>query len=112
MIYNITGKKAISEGELHCITKSQQMRGLMCRLKNNAIFMFSKPKKAALHMWFVFYPIEVVLLDETKTVIEMKKNFSPFTFWTSKQKASYVIELGEEESKGKINIGDKLQISL
>ena len=57
------------------------------------IFIFKKPMKIDLHMFFVFYPIDVIFLDKEKKVIEIKRNFRPFTFYYSKSRVSYVIEL-------------------
>jgi uncharacterized protein len=44
-------------------------------------------------MVFVFYPIDVLFLDKNKVVVEVKDNFRPFSFYTPKNKAMYVIEL-------------------
>ena len=46
-------------------------------------------------MFFVFYKIDVLYLDENKKVIEIKKNFKPFSSYTPKNKAKYVIELAD-----------------
>jgi len=48
-------------------------------------------------MFFVFYPIDVLLLNKHKEIVEIKKNFKPFTFWTSKEKGKYVVELAFPE---------------
>jgi len=44
-------------------------------------------------MFFVFYPIDVIFLDKNKIIVEIKENFKPFTFYTPKNKAKYIIEL-------------------
>ena len=72
--------------------------------------IFPQEMKIALHNFFVFYPIEVLVLDEDKKVIEVKKNFIPFTLWNSQKQGKYLIELGLKESKGKVNVGDKVEI--
>jgi len=72
--------------------------------------IFPQEMKVALHNFFVFYPIEVIVLDEGKIVIEIKEKFRPFTFWSSKNQGKYLIELGIEESKSKVKIGDKVKI--
>ncbi|MCM2325343.1 MAG: DUF192 domain-containing protein [Candidatus Woesearchaeota archaeon] len=69
------------------------------------IFVFSEPRRIDLHMFFVFFPIDVLFLDDKKRIIEMKKDFLPFTFYYSKKKASYVIELPAGYSD-KTKIGD------
>ncbi|MBW2978425.1 DUF192 domain-containing protein [Candidatus Woesearchaeota archaeon] len=80
-------------------------RGLMFSKKKNLVFIFNKEKRIPLHMFFVFYPIDVLFLDKNKRIVEIKKNFKPFSFYTSKNKAKYVAELTEEH---KFKIGDKI----
>ncbi len=79
----------------HCTTPLSKALGLMfTRQKNKAlVFNFKKNTRVSLHMFFVFYPIDVVYLDENKRVIALKENFRPFTFYAPKQKCRYVIEL-------------------
>ena len=61
-------------------------------------------------MLFVFYPIDVLFLDKNKIVVDMKKNFRPFAFCTSKEKAVYAVALpiGIIE-KTKTGIGDLIK---
>ncbi len=108
MIKNKTTNTIISKKEIICKTISSQARGLMFRRKHDLIMHLKKEMKANLHMFFVFYPIDVLLLNKDKRVIEIKENFKPFTFWNSRNKGNYIIELGKEESKKKINLGDHL----
>jgi len=70
------------------------------------VFVFNKEKRISLHMLFVFYPIDVLFLNKNKRIVEIKKNFRPFSFYISKNKAMYVIELpiGAE-----YNIGDRVE---
>ena len=75
-------------------TFSTPIRGLMFRIKpKSLVFVFEKPKIVSLHMFFVFFPIDVLYLDKNKKVIEIKEKFMPFSFYNPKRKASYVIEL-------------------
>jgi uncharacterized protein len=57
------------------------------------VFVFNRPVRVDLHMFFVFFPIDLIFLDEQRRVTEIKENFRPFTFYISKSKARYVIEL-------------------
>lgn len=72
-----------------------QAWGLMFRkaVPQPYIFIFNKPKRVALHMFFVFTTIDVLYLDKDKKVIEYKENFLPFTYYRPKNKASYIVEL-------------------
>jgi len=69
------------------------MLGLMFCLKpRTLIFDFDQEHIISLHMFFVFFPIDVIFLDKDKRVIEIKRNFKPFTIHESKNKAQYIIE--------------------
>jgi len=76
------------------------------------VFVFENPQKVLMDMWFVFYPIDVVLLDKEKKVIEIKENFLPFTFFASKKSAGFILEFNSGVvKKNNIMVGDVLDIS-
>ena len=75
-----------------CKTPLSKAIGLMFSRKKNLLFVLGKEQRVPLHNFFVFYPINLVFLDKNKKVIEIKKNFKPFTLYTSKKKASYLLE--------------------
>ena len=90
-----------------CRSSWSKARGLMFSRKKNLIFVFDKEKRVSLHMWFVFFPIDVLFLDRDRRVVEIKRNFRPFSFYTSKNKAKYVIEIAENR-KDKYKTGEKI----
>ncbi len=106
MIIHKTTQQTISNEELRCNSFLSQMRGLMFRSKQNLIMTFDKGKKVSLHMFFVFYPIDVLFLNEKKEIVEIKRNFKPFTFWNSKEKGKYVVELA---FPGEYKVGDRVE---
>jgi uncharacterized protein len=57
------------------------------------IFEFNSPRKVSLHMFFVFYSIDVLFLDEEKKVVDIKRDFKPWTIYNSKERVKYIIEL-------------------
>ncbi|MBW3022673.1 DUF192 domain-containing protein [Candidatus Woesearchaeota archaeon] len=57
------------------------------------IFVFRSELRRSLHMFFVFYPIDVLFLDSSGKVVEIKENFKPFSAYFPKKKSKYVIEL-------------------
>ena len=62
-------------------------------------------------MLFVFYPIDVIFLDEQKKVVEIKENFRPFRFYTPKKKARYVLELPKGSvNRSRTELGDRINI--
>lgn len=108
MILNQSTNKVISEKELVCKSILSQAFGLMFRKKQNLIMVFPEERKTSLHNFFVFYPIDVLIVDKEMKIVEIKKNFKPFTFWSSKEKGKYLIELG---FKKEYNIGEIIRIS-
>ncbi|MDD4049895.1 MAG: DUF192 domain-containing protein [Candidatus ainarchaeum sp.] len=61
---------------------------------------------SSIHMLFVFYPINVIFLDSNKKVVDIKKKLKPFTFYSPKKKAKYIIELPIETDISFIKIND------
>lgn len=94
MITNISTKQLLSHQELVCKTFFSQALGLMFRRKQNVVMIFPEEKKISLHMFFVFYPIDVLIVGADMQIKEIKRNFKPFTFWNSKEDGKYVVELG------------------
>jgi uncharacterized protein len=82
--------------------------GLMFKTKINKpyIFIFDKEKIIQLHMWFVFMTIDVIFLDRNKKIVEMS-TLKPFTLYTPKKKAMYIIEM-PIGSKNKLKLKQKL----
>jgi len=106
MIINKTTNKIISKKERVCKSIFSQARGLMFRPKRNLVMVFPKEQRIKLHMFFVFYPIDVLILDKDKRIVEIKRNFKPFTFWNAQKKGKYVMELAYSKEYG---IGDRLE---
>lgn len=106
IIHNIT-QKIISNEEIICNSFFSQARGLMFRQKQNQVMAFNKERKVSLHMFFVFYPIDVLILNKNKEIVEIKRNFKPFTFWHSKEKGKYVVELAFPAS---YEVGDRVEL--
>ncbi len=80
------------------------------KIKNTGyVFVFSKPRRQSMHMFFVFFPIDVLFLDKEKKVVEIKENFRPFTFYNSEKRVKYVIELAQGAvKKSKTEVGHKI----
>lgn len=81
----------------------------MFRPRQNLVMVFPEERKISLHMFFVFYPITVLIVDKKGKVVEIKENFRPFTFWSSTEKGQYVVELGIK--LGGVKVGDKLKLT-
>ena len=112
IIKNFTKKTIISKKSIFICDVFSKFVGLMFskKQKTSLIFKFRKEKIIALHMFFVFYSIDVLFLDKNKIVVDKKENFKPFTFYKSKRKAMYAIEmLAGTIKKTKTEIGDKIE---
>lgn len=68
------------------------------------VFVFDSLKKVNFHMLFVFFPIDMLFLDEKKRVVDIRRNVKPFTLNIS-SKAKYVIELPANSTKN-TDVGD------
>lgn len=62
---------------------------------------------SAIHMFFVFYKINVLFLNSKKEVVDIKLNLKPFSMYTPK-KSRYIIELPTYVNLKEIKIGHKL----
>ena len=109
-IYNKTSKKTLSSKYRLCKSSLSKSLGLMFRAKpESLVFVFKDEKIIPLHMFFVFFPIDVLYLNKKKQVVEIKKDFKPFTFHTPRKKALYVVELPAGSIKiSRTALGDKI----
>jgi len=79
-----------------CRTFLSKSLGLMFSKKKTIVLEFKKEKIISLHMFFVFYPIDVLFLDKNKKIVDIKNNFKPFALYTSKNKAKFVVEIPKQ----------------
>jgi uncharacterized protein len=112
MITNKTTKKVISQKEKYCRNIFSQTLGLMFSRRKNLVMVFNKERTISLHNFFVFFPLDILVLDENKKVVEIKENFQPFTFWNAKKKGKYLVELADKRSKNKVKIGNIMNFVL
>ena len=111
-IKNITRNRFIARNAVLCESVLSKSVGLMFskNMGKCLVFKFNSEKIVPLHMFFVFYPIDVLFLDKKKVVVELKENFLPFTLYTPKKKLIYVVELPNGiVKKSKTGIGDKIR---
>ena len=111
MIRNKTKNNIISKKEILADSHYSQGWGLMLRKQQNLIMKFCAPRKISLHNFFVFFPLEILIVNSKGRVIEINHHFNPFTLWKSNTKGTYCIELGLDNSKGKCAVGDVLEFS-
>lgn len=116
MIKNTTKGTEIAEFITFCRNPWSRSKGLMFEpslMARGYIFEFKKDILGAIHMLFVFFPIDIVWLDENKKVVELKENIKAFSLGTvPKNKCRFFIELPTETIKeAKIEVGDQISWS-
>lgn len=110
------GRKVICNNIHYCNNMFSKGFGLMFRSKDSVkdvawIFTFGKPRIVSLTMWFVFFPIEAIFLDDKKKIVEIA-SLRPWGFYNPSKISNYCIELelGTVKNFG-LKVGDKLIFS-
>lgn len=113
-ILNKTKNKMLVRESKLCKSLLSKIIGLMFSKKIEdlgLIFVCGKEQKISLHMFFVFYPIDVLFLDKNRKVIDMKRNFRPFSFYSSRKYSKYVLELPNNTiDSSKTELGDIIDL--
>ncbi len=108
MLKDLTQKTVLAREYDRCDSFLSRMLGLMFSRKPRALLMvFPTMQRIGIHMMFVFFPIDVVWLDNTRRIVALKKDLRPFSAITPKERAQFVIELpiGMIEA-GRMKVGD------
>ena len=111
MIKNVTKNRVLAKEFSYCRSEWSKFRGLMFtkKLRKALVFVFKKEKLIGIHMFFVWYPIDILWLDSKKRVVDLRKNFKPFRIVISKRPAKYIIELEDGTiQRTKTSLGDKI----
>ena len=112
-ITNLNSRKKISKTHRTADTLLSRIKGLMFSKPSESalILNFRKESKISLHMFFVFYAIDVLFVNKKGKIVDIKQNFRPFTLYTSREKASLAIELPAGSAKSsKTKTGDRIKI--
>ncbi len=88
--------KEIAKNVEFARTILQQTLGMMFRKgispDYSMIFILKKPASIIIHMLFVFFPIDVIFLDEKKKISGLA-GLAPFTGFKGMKNIRYVIEM-------------------
>ena len=72
MLKNNNNNRILAKEAKLCKNSFSKALGLMFSRKSRTLlFVFSKEKMVSLHMFFVFYPIDVLFLDKNKKVVPL-----------------------------------------
>lgn len=108
MIKNKTTKKTIIIKTKIADNFLKRAIGLMFSFKKNFNYglIFDLKREtvagAGIHMFFVFYSINVLFLDKNKKIVDCK-TLKPFTTYQPTKKTRYVIELPTKYKNYKLN---------
>ena len=101
-LYNATKKRDIASCKV-----VNPIIGLMFQRPHPVIFSFRLPQRVSLHNLFVFGTTDVLFVNK-KEVVEIKRNFYPFTFYSAKEECTHVVELPAGLDK-RTAVGDRIR---
>ncbi|MBC7251289.1 MAG: DUF192 domain-containing protein [Anaerolineae bacterium] len=115
MIRNLTNNRVLATKVRRCDTFVTRARGLMFHrpLARDEALLFVERKesisRAAIHMFFVFFPIAVIWLDAEKRVVDkvLARPFRPY--YAPREPAQYYVE-GHPDLLDQVQVGDVLEI--
>lgn len=75
------------------------------------LFRFSEPRKFRTHTFFVFFPIDIIFMDEEFEVLEVEEELSPWSNYSPEVLAENMVELpvGKVDDSG-TEVGDVLKL--
>ncbi|HLC86635.1 MAG TPA: DUF192 domain-containing protein [Candidatus Nanoarchaeia archaeon] len=90
-----------------CNSLFSHFLGLMFKFPKNdgLLFVFEKEQKVALHMFFVFFSIDIIYINKKKEVVRIRRKIKPFTPYIPAVKCKYILELKDYRN---IKVGDKI----
>ncbi len=108
----LKGQTVISSGADLILSPARQLVGLMFARRRDLIFDLGRDKSIWMHMFFVFYPIDVVLLDSSRRVVGLHPGFRPFRWYRPGLRARYILEV-EDGAIARLGLrpGDRLELS-
>jgi|TARA_B100002003_G_C14150281_1_gene553217 uncharacterized membrane protein (UPF0127 family) len=110
MINIYLNKKIIASNAKQAKNIFSQAFGLRFKKQQNLIFDFKTERKEIIDMFFVFYPIDIIFLDENKKITELKENFRPWKIYKMKNKARFMLELKNGTiSNNNVKVSDKIK---
>lgn len=77
-----------------CKSLFSKCLGLMFSKPKPVLLVNSKESRTGIHMFFVFFPLDIIWLDSNYKIIDFRKNVKPFSgFYYPKKPAKYVLEM-------------------
>lgn len=88
-----------------------KISGLMFRKKGRALFIFNNSSKEGVWTPFMKFSIDLIFIDETLRIVEIKRNLKPWRIYRPEKKYRYFIEVESNRSMD-FEVGDELEIIL
>ena len=115
MIQNISNGAVLCDQTIVLSEKREKSKGLMFTRKKDAgfIFVFGKSQVLALHTFFMFYPIDVIWIDNRGRIVDSRENLKPFKLVIPDKESCHFIELPSGTLRRTMTkIGDYINIDL
>ncbi|MGB9724164.1 MAG: DUF192 domain-containing protein [Chloroflexia bacterium] len=116
VVYNRTTGQVLARRVVRCDTVLRRFRGLMFRrpLGEDEVYLFILPQEsrldAAIHMFFVFFPIAVVWLDGRYRVVDQALARPWRPWYAPRRPARYFLE-GPPSLLHRVRAGDELSLA-
>jgi uncharacterized protein len=112
MITNETKAQVLAKDVILCENLWSSMRGLMLRKEltnqQGLLIDLKKDKSAAIHMFLVGFPIDVIWLNSEKLVVETRKDVKPNSIVNPSKFSRYIVELPKGTlDKKPVSFGDR-----
>ncbi len=94
-IVNATRAATLHAAPRWAISPWEQARGFMFQAPGDdaIVFLFLPARRARIHMWFVFGPLDLVALDGRGAVVALKEELRPWRLWDPGRDVSALLEL-------------------
>lgn len=113
-IFNATSGEIVFEKTRFARSAGERAKGLMFAKRGQVDYalIFELPRagrfEAAIHMLFVFFPIDALFLDEQKKIVDLCLNLAPFSLGHVPRQASQFIIEWRAGLGGQVRLGDTL----
>ena len=108
MDVNILLKNKVISNAKYCNSFFSKSIGLMFSRKlEKGKSIILEGSNLNLHMFFVFFPLDIIYLDSSKKVVDIRQAYPFVSFVVPKEKAKYVIEMNKGENI--LKVGDKVE---
>lgn len=119
-IFNKTAKKVICDDALLAETFFSRFLGLMFSSeRKNILIKFPKEgmNTVAIHMFFMKFPIDVIWINSKNRIVTITRDITPssifkistWKIYKPKEKARYVLELGNRKVDDEVKEGNEVE---